>query len=78
MKEAGQGFAAVALFFIVGAEVEAIHFGVKRGEGLLEILVNFLDGFGGVFAQGDAALVGDDQDTEAGLIELCDGLWNAG
>ena len=45
---------------------------------LLEGGVNGLDIGGGVEAEGDAALIRDDEDAEAGAIEPSDGIGDAG
>ena len=77
-EEAGERFAAVALMLIVRAEVETVDFGSGFGQQGLKLVVDFVDGRGGVEAEGYAALVGDDEDTQAGLIEPRDGLGDAG
>jgi hypothetical protein len=77
-EEAGEGFAAVALTFVVRAEVEAVDFGSGFCQNGLKLSVDFVDILGGVKAEGDAALVGDDENAQAGPIEPRNGLGDAG
>jgi len=77
-EESGGWFAAVAGGFVVGADVEGVDGGAVGGEELGEVGVEAADGGEGVFAQGDAALVGDDQHAEPSEVEAGDGLGNAG
>lgn len=83
-EEAGERFAAVALTFVVGAEIEAVDMGavgvMRSGfcqEGL-KLVVDVVDIRGSVEALGYAALVGDYEDAQACLVELRDGLGDAG
>ena len=77
-EESGGGFAAVAGGFVVGADVEGVDACGGRGEELGEVGVDLVDGGEGVFAESYAALVGDDEDAEAGCVEAGDGLGDAG
>ena len=78
VEHAGERLAAVALVFVVGADVEGIDVRAGFGEGLLQVGVDCSYRSGGVFAEGDAALVGDDEDAEAGAVEAGDGVGDAG
>lgn len=78
LEEAGQGLAAVALVLVVRADEKSVYMSAGAGEVLLEIGVDGVDIGEGVEAAGDAALVGDDQDEEAGAVEAGDGFCNAG
>jgi hypothetical protein len=72
-KEAGLGLAAVALIFVVRAEVESIDAGAVVEEMLLERGVKGIDIAGGVVAEGDAALVADHDGEESGAVEGSNG-----
>ena len=78
LEEPGERLPAVASGFVVGAEVEGVDVGAVGLEFALELVVDGADGGCVVEAEGDAALVGDDDDAEAGLVEAGDGLGNAG
>ena len=78
MEEAGEGLAAVALGFIVGAEVEGVDARTLGVEVSLEGGVDVEDIGCSVEAEGDAALIGDDEDAEADAVEFGDGCDHAG
>lgn len=78
MEEAGQGLAAVALVVVVGAEEEAVQVRAGLPELALQVLVDGQDVRSRVETKGDAALVGNDDDAEAGAVEASDGLRYAG
>ena len=78
LEETRQRFAAVALALVVGAKVETVDASAGLSQFGLELGVNMLNVSDRVEAQSDAALVGDDEDAQAGSIEACDGFRNAG
>ena len=77
-EEAGQRFAAVALAPVMRAEVKAVDVSAGDRQLSLELAVYGVHVRRGVEAEGDAALIGDDEDPESGLIETGDGLRHAG
>jgi hypothetical protein len=77
-EQAGAWLAAVALVFVVGAEIESVDVGAARAEMLLQGGVEGIDIGGGVAAEGDAALVADHDDAAAGTVESGDGGVDAG
>lgn len=78
MEEAGEGLAAVALVSVVRAEVEGVDVRAVRLQPALQCGVDIAHVFGGIEAEGDAALVGDDDDAQARAVEASDGLRDAG
>ncbi len=78
IEEAGKRLAAVALGFVVWAEVEGVDVGVMSAEVLLEGCVDVEHVRRGVEAECDSALIGDDDDAESGAIELRDRVRHAG
>ena len=77
-KEAGAGFAAVALALVVRAEIEAVYVRAGFGQSCLQLGV---DGFyvcRSVEAEGDAALVGDYEDAQAVSIQCGNRFRDAG
>lgn len=78
VEESGSGLAAFALIFVVGAEVECVNARALGCEVLLELSVKRFDVGRCVVAEGNAALVGDDDDASAGAVERGDGGSGAG
>jgi len=78
MEEAGERLAAVALLRVVRAEVEGVDMRAVRLQLALEGGVNLAHVAGGVEAEGDASLVGDDDDAQTRAVEASDGLRYAG
>lgn len=76
-EETGEGLAAGALAFVVGAVEEGVDVGAKVLELLIEAGVDGIDVGAGIEPERDTALVGDDNDPETGLIELGNGLCDA-
>jgi hypothetical protein len=74
VEEAGKRLATVALFFVVGADVEAIDLCVVGLEQGLQAGVDGVDVGDGVESASDAALIGDNDHAQAGLIETGDGF----
>lgn len=77
-EEAGFRLAAIAGVSVVRAVVERVDAGLVLGEVLLQASVQGVDIGCRVMAQGDATLVGDDEDANAGAIERGDGAFDAG
>lgn len=78
VEHSGKGLAAVAGVLVVGAEVEGIDGCAQGGELGLEMGVDIADSGRGVFAEGDASLIGDDDNAEAGGFEAGDCREDAG
>jgi len=77
-EEAGERLAAVAFALVMRTEVEAVDSCAGLGEDGLQLGMDRVHISSGVEAEGDAALVGDDEDAQAGLVEPRDGLGDAG
>lgn len=78
MEESRERLAAIAFLLVVGAEVEAVEMRTGLAQDQLQVRGDGLNVCDGVEAEGDAALIGDDDDAEAGAVELCDCLGHAG
>jgi len=66
------------LLLVVRAEVEAVDVSAGFCQDGLKLGMDVLDIGGGIEAEGDAALVGDNENTQTCLIELRDGFRHAG
>lgn len=73
-EEAGKGLATVAFTLVVRTEVEAVNMCAVRGELLLKLAMDVLDVGSGIEAEGDAALIGDYEHAEFGVIQRRDGF----
>ena len=78
LVKAGTGFAAGALTFVVGAEVEGVDPGAGFTKGFLKRMMNGINVLRGIQTESDAALIGHNDYAEAGLVELGDGFRDAG
>lgn len=78
IEQAGQRLAAIALILVVRAEVEAVHMGFVVSQFPLKLGMDTEDVFLGTESEGNASLIGDENDAQAGAIEACDSLGNAG
>lgn len=74
----GLRLAAAALVFVVRAVVKSVDVSAMEDQMLLHLCVERLNVGGGVFPQGNAALVADDEDAAAGAVEGGDGGDGAG
>ena len=77
-EEARQRLAAVALVLVMGAKIKAVDVCFRFCQKGLKLGMDVLDIGSGVEAEGDAALVGDNENTQACLIEPRDGFGHAG
>jgi hypothetical protein len=78
LEETRQRFAAVALAFVVGAKVEAVHVRTADRQNPLHLGVDGVNVRRGIEAEGDAALIRNNEDAKASLIELGDCVGHAG
>ena len=78
IEEAGQRLAAVALAAIVRANEKGVDVRAVAAQSLLEGGMDGLDIGGCVETESDAALVGEDDDAQAGPIEAGDCIRDAG
>jgi len=69
-KEAGEWFTAVALLFVVRAKVEGVDVRPVFCEHLIQLRMDRSDVFRAVKAQRNAALVGDYDYAQAGLVQF--------
>ena len=72
LEEAGKRFAAVAPILVVRAKVEGVDVSVVDCQFLLKRGMDAEDIRGGMETEGDAALIGNDDDAEAGAVEAGD------
>lgn len=78
MKHARLRLATIALLPVMRTEIKRIHMRAARGQFPLEIAVNFGDCFRRVFAQRNAALVGNHDYAQPGAIEPGNGQGRTG
>jgi hypothetical protein len=78
LEKAGKRLAAVALLFVVRAEVEGVYVGAAGFQEVLQGCVHVLHIGGRVEPQRNAALVGDNHDAQARPVEAGDGFRHAG
>lgn len=76
LEESNFRFTAITLVFIVWAVVESVNPGLVLGEMLLQAQVQRLHVSRRVVAEGDAALVGDDDNPASGMIERGDSAFS--
>lgn len=77
-KESWFWLAAVALLLVVRADVIGVHVGAVGCEFVIERGVDAAHVIRGVEAQSDSALICNDDDLHASLIQLPNGFGNAG
>lgn len=77
-EETGKRFAAVALPFVVGAKVEAVHVCSGDRQDSLHLRVDVFYVRSRIATESDTTLIGDDKNAETGSIEPCNCFWNAG
>jgi hypothetical protein len=77
LEEAGEGLAAVALLRVVRAEVEGVDMRALRLQPALDRSVDVAHIVPGIQAEGDASLVGDNDDAQARAVESADRLRDA-
>jgi len=78
IEKPGERLAAGTFILIVRAEEKGVDMSSVRGQFALEGGVDGLYAGGRIEAEGDATLVGDDDDAKAGAVEAGDGLVDAG
>ncbi len=78
IEKAGERLSAIALCLVVGTEIESVDVGIANFERIAESRVDVEHVCGSVKAETDAALVGDNENAQSGLIEFGDGFGNSG
>lgn len=78
LEEAWERLAAATFVLVVGTKIEGIDVRSLRFQVALECGVDGGHVGGAVESQGDAALIGDDDDSQSGAVELADRFLHAG